>query len=173
MKQTIAVLGVLAILASGAHAVFVEVDEVEPNDSFLFPQRLPEYQFQGLHILGSLQAGDVDFYAFDLNVHIGTLYVEFLDLSGSLGANDGVVDFLDGAGNVLDTGQGPLMPSILLKAFTAPGQFVVAISGGTDTTFDGLHNENFEYSLLIAALPSPGGALPLALCALGSGRRRR
>lgn len=170
--MTVAMLALAAGVAQSA--IFFEV---ESNDTLWTANDLGSYGVPGDGIVvdGMITSGDVDWFSFTLLDNATMVVAALFDMNPSSN-NDGVMGLFDSLGNeiVVDDDSGiDLMPALQF-ANLAAGTYYIAISGYPDFTFEGDHEENFEYKLVIGLnIPTPGALALMGLGGLTIARRRR
>lgn len=151
--------------------------EVESNDTLATANDIGSYGFPGDGIVvdGMITSGDVDWFCFTLLDNATMVVAALFDMNPSAGG-DGVMGLFDSLGNALiidDDSNIGLMPS-LQYANLAAGTYYIAVSGYPDFDFEGDHEENFEYKLVIGLnIPTPGALALMGLGGLTVARRRR
>jgi hypothetical protein len=172
MGRSIVLLIVLGALVTKAVAT---VNELEPNDSIVTAQGLPTFASTcGEGVLGSLSAGDVDFY--QIEIASGVLFsANVFDFTPLLpDDNDPILGLFDSGGTLIafDDDGGPGTLAAIFVGIPSGGTYFVGVSGVGDTGFVGNHAQDFSYMLVLNMTPAPGAIPLLAGYCLRVSRRR-
>jgi hypothetical protein len=166
------------VVLLGVHSLGARADffgsEVEPNNSVLAPHALgPIGADGGAVIFGSIEPGDVDFFQLHYPDIPGgvAIFASLLDGTPTIDDSAMIFALLDGDGVIIQSYESAGGSSLFIPA-VAPvgGPYYFVVTGGGDSSFLGLHQESFSYSLFIDNAPAPPA---FALLALGLGRSRR
>lgn len=151
--------------------------EVESNDTLATANDIGSYGFPGDGIVvdGMITSGDVDWFCFTLLDNSTMVVAALFDMNPSP-LNDGVMGLFNFLGSPIevddDSGIG-FMPA-LQYAYLPAGTYYIAITGYPDYAFQGNHEQNFEYKLVIGLnIPTPGALALMGLGGLTVARRRR
>lgn len=175
---TMIVLGGLGVVAQAVPLNESESNNTLPSANFV---AAAFYPFGAVAVDGSLAAGDVDYYTFDLiagdNVAVATF-----DFSGNGEPSDpDSLDTLLGIfapdSTLFDSDDDDNISFLSAYQFTVPttGRWGVAVGGFGDENFDGTGSDEVgDYKLVFAinAIPEPSTIALLALGALTLFRRR-
>lgn len=161
----------LMVLALGAVAASqAVVFEMEPNNGIASANsfgRMTPAPFADLGI-GSLSAGDVDYYA--VMLYAGeSLNASVTQVPVVPSTLDSLLGLFDSAGNLIesDDDDGPGFVSSINRDITVTGMYYLAVSGFGDGDFNGSgHTESANYFLTVSAVPVPE---PATMTALGLG----
>jgi hypothetical protein len=153
------------------------IGETEPNDTIDAAQPLPPLgYFQVNQIAASITPGDVDYFSIEITVSPVLMMIAAVDFIPVTPNDPGPLFGVFGpSGELIDSAPFSQVGLIQISMFfSEPGVYTVGITGLTDGSFAGLHDQEFGYELLIytASSPSPG-AFPLILGAALLNRRRR
>ena len=166
----------------GASSAGVDFDFTEQNDglndNYLTADNAGSLTMSDPDLvgMGSIQAGDVDWFAFSLQTDASLVFATGATLDMPYGLS---LQMLDGDGNVLigdaETGPGGESPLSIQQALLPQGTYYVGISGFdpdvlSGNLLDGMdagspHNYDFNYVLSLEALPI--AVVPLPPAALG------
>lgn len=175
MRKLLCVFAVVGCLSVTAFSQ--PLPEVEPNDTFGTAQILPADFFDDFGagaIEGFLAADDVDFYMYPLSAGTFATASVFDFTPGAPFDNDSVLGVFSPDGTLFDSDDdgGPGFMSAIAWVADVSGLWAVAVSGfGDIPDFDGGHNEEFDYQLVLS-IPEPA-SLGLLLVGLGFLIRRR
>lgn len=170
--------------AASMAAAQVPVLEVEPNNAPSTAQLVsPALYPTGAVAIDGLIAPDgalngVDFFAFDLLAGDFVAVSVFDDTPAIDDDNDPLLGIFDPSGILFDSDDdsGPgLLPSFSFVVPTS-GRWAFAVTGfGDDPTYNGSHQETFNYKFVFAInpVPTPGAAALGAIAGAALLRRRR
>jgi hypothetical protein len=165
------------------NAAVVNFLETEPNNSLLTANLVPHFFTVELPILGvvniggALSPGDVDYYQFTFTFPVSfdaTVWDSTPQINDD---NDSVLGLFSSAGELLHFNDDAFPGDTLSAIFSGvllPGTYYMGISGGGDNGFVGVHQESFQYLIVINLFAVPGpGALALFGTAILLGHRAR